>query len=399
MQLRQNAKLSIALNQKMQKFFSILQMSGLELQQTITQALEENPFLEEKNETIPYYPMPDLPYQKSPLALLKNQIQESFNHSLELKNAEILLHDLDERGFFSSPFNALQEKLKIDAKELQALIEKLQELTPAGIFCFDLQTSFLNQAKKQKWPKVFLSILENDFALFEKGNFKLLQKKYSQQILLECKKRFSRLNFQPLQSLQIFSPIFSFPDFIIKKENNLWTIVLNDDFLPKISFNNSYEKIKFANEDEKKQTLLWKAEAKEFLLFLNKRKHLLYDILNIIIPLQSDFLENAGPLKNCSLDMIAKKLNLHQTTIWRAIQDKRVFYPAGEILLKDLISSNSKSKDAKQILLFLLTKENKMQVLTDSAIVLELKKRGFSFARRTIAKYRKQLSLPSSRKR
>jgi RNA polymerase sigma-54 factor len=206
------------------------------------------------------------------------------------------------------------------------------------------------------------------------------------------------LNFQESQ--------YVYPDLRITKKNNQTKVKFIEKDFPKIKIDETLaENVKKNLKIEKNDKLSEKiSEAKWLLSSINKRNETVLKVGELILSKQLNFFEN-NPLKIATLSNkeISEKLNIHQSTVSRILRNKYIDTPMGVIPLKSLmVSSVSKSRNVTSIQLMKLiediTKKEK-RPKSDKQIAIELNKRGFNLARRTITKYRKMNNIPSSRDR
>lgn len=146
--------------------------------------------------------------------------------------------------------------------------------------------------------------------------------------------------------------------------------------------------------DEKKHVQQYVGRAKLFIANINQRRQTLFNITRSLVEQQKDFLDKGvRHLRPLSRAAVAQELGVHESTVSRATASKYVMLPNGEVIPYAHFFTPSLS--VKDIMKEVIEKEGKP--LTDSQIVDKLKERGIHIARRTVAKYRMQLSiLPSS---
>ena len=199
---------------------------------------------------------------------------------------------------------------------------------------------------------------------------------------------------------------FVIPDIRIRLENNeLYTDFVTDNF-PKIKIDEdlldsmSQELKKIPNKElaEKIQDAKWLISS------VKKRNDTIFKVGELICKKQISFFgENPLKINPLSNKELAEELNLHPSTISRILRSKYIDTPKGIMLLKSLlVSSVSKTRNVTPLQLMQLIKNiisEEKNPKSDNKIALELNKRGFNLARRTITKYRKKLNFPSSRNR
>ena len=198
------------------------------------------------------------------------------------------------------------------------------------------------------------------------------------------------------------------PDVIIRKINGEYVIIINDSNLPVISINKYYKDL--ANSDCDKETNKFLNEKLSSSLWLIKsieqRRLTLYKVVESILKFQYEFFDDInGQLKPMVLKDVADDINVHESTVSRATNGKYVQTPKGLFELKyfftigldsdssdEGVSTTSVKKQIKEI----VDDENHQKPLSDQKIVEILSDRGVTISRRTVAKYRDEMRIPSS---
>jgi len=300
--------------------------------------------------------------------------------------------------------------------EILAVLKRLQQFDPPGVFARNLQecliiqldqlaitTPFLGEAKK----------LVNQF-LEDIGKLtseKLLKK--TQISITELKGAINlirSLNPHPGESLQENIAEYIIPDAYVTKIANTWRVRLNDEHNPKLRINETYKNL-IKQSDNSQENMYLKnslAEAKWFIKSLESRNETLLRVVNCIVELQEDFFE-FGPvsMKPMILSDISERLELHESTVSRVTTAKYLATPQGIYELKYFFSSHvatatggeCSSTAVSAILKELINAEIPHKPLSDSKLTELLQEQGINIARRTVAKYREGLNIPSSSER
>ncbi len=385
----------------MQNTFKLLQMNILELKDYVFSEVEKNPLLETEYKYFSFnrytsYPIDYLESKKSLFHHLMTQAREFFKQK-DLNIAENIIGNLDENGFFTISIKEISKNLKIAENKVKDILNIIQTFDPIGIAAKNLQESLLLQiADKNSLSylvidKYFDKILQNKIPWIAK---KLNIESKKLQLLLE--KTLKKLDFSPGRSYSQDSYLTSItPDILIKKEGKNWIVEINEEDIPIFKINQKYKKIKNL---PKKYLFSFKHLQKNILL----RRKTLIDIAFYIIKKQRAFLMNKAPLKPMTVKEVAEKLNVHISTISRAISNKYVKCPNAIFAMKafftnPLFNNETKSQaNAIEVLKQLIENEDKKKPLSDEALSRLMKKNGFNLQRRTIAKYRKKLLIGTS---
>jgi len=196
------------------------------------------------------------------------------------------------------------------------------------------------------------------------------------------------------------------PDVVVKRHEDKWVMEINQHILPKVHVNQHYAKsIRGKGNDDLKQQL---NEARWLVTGLEIRQQTLVKLCHAIITRQSGFLENGETaMQPMMMRELAQELSVHESTISRVVANKYMQTPRGTYPLRFFFSSQvtSESGEAhsatavKGEIANLIRAEDKAKPLSDSKLTALLKEKGIPVARRTVAKYREALGLPSSSER
>lgn len=189
---------------------------------------------------------------------------------------------------------------------------------------------------------------------------------------------------------------------------------MNDNSIPTLSINNVYKTIISSNSNKDKDAEEYvknKINSAVFLIkSIEQRKSTLYSVLKEIVDYQKDYFNNGIKyLKPMTLKDIADKIEIHESTVSRAIREKYIYTDRGIVKIKDLfttgISSENSSSDSmssssvKTKIKELVENENARNPLSDQKICDVLNSQGMNISRRTVAKYREEMNIKSSSKR
>lgn len=319
-----------------------------------------------------------------------------------------LVYLLDDRGFLREDDLAYLRGIGFGEAELDAALEELQKLDPPGIGARSLQECLSLQLKR----------LDGDHALEQRileQCFDHLSTKRYQQIAkeLRCTLKQVEKAVAVIQSLEP-CPVsgskpseltnYLCPDVFVIVENGNCEIVFNDIYQPEISINPYYVKMMKELEDPEAKSYLKEKIRKAYELKdgLALRKATFYKCVKQIVDVQRDFfLSEEHPLKPLTQAELAEKMELHGSTISRAIHGKCLQTSFGTFPLKMFFSralgENGVSSDhVKSQLRKLLREESAQDPLTDQRLAELLGQQGFQIPRRTAAKYRMELGYPSA---
>lgn len=403
MKQRLNHSLSarLILTQALARSLEILQMPQLELASLIEEEIEKNPLLELGSDSYrsysPQTPRTDPP---APLTLrdhLLNQVRENFSLPFERRLAEEWIENLDEKGFLSATPEDMARQFHLPTTVLEEHLKVLQTFAPPGIFARTLSECFLIQLQQLNLSNSPLyHIIHDSFAELLKGQFGAIKKKHKidDLQLAEAIHQLSKLSTRPASNFESAPTQPIQPDLRIAKVDSQWIVEPIEESLPKLRLRAEYLDIPNLPLIEKETLRNYTASAKWLIRAIQKRRKLLLALSTYLVQKQARFLNQKGPLTPITPTELAQQFGVHESTISRALSDKYLAGPTGLIPLKSLVPSQSNER-AKELLQKLIAQEDKQDPLTDEQLTVEIKKAGCQIARRTVAKYRKQLKIGS----
>jgi RNA polymerase sigma-54 factor len=359
----------------------------------------------------------------------------------DYKIAEQIIGSIDTDGYLRrQPIAILDDLLftqNIEATvpEIENVLASVQRMEPAGIGARDLQECLVIQIqdKLDKEPNVnrkpkqlAQKILENHFEQFTKKHYTKLQKNLfiSESELKAAIEEILKLNPKPASGF--YSPNantnqYIVPDFIINNRDGL-ELILNSKNAPDLRINDHYMDMlntfkdstrgRRAGKKEKEAVMFIKQKidsAKWFIDAIKQRQETLYNTMYSIMQFQQSYFLSGDQrtLKPMILKDIAEVTGLDISTISRVANSKFVQTEFGTKRLKDFFSESITTQDGKEvstlevknILTDIISAEDKRKPASDEKLKEYLQKRGYNIARRTVAKYREQLSIPVARLR
>ena len=304
----------------------------------------------------------------------------------------------------------------IEEDELLAVLHRLQQFDPPGVLarnvkeCLLIQlyqlstdTPFVNQAVRLT-SEFLTDIASIDLMSLSKKTL------YTLDELQGAIKLIQGLNPRPGESLAANNTEYIAPDAYVEKVSGHWRVRLNDSNAPRLKINEVYSNlIKRSDNSEQNQYLKDNlAEARWFLRSLESRNETLMRVAVTIVELQQGFLDHGAiGMKPMVLADIAIKLELHESTISRVTTAKYLATPQGIFELKYFFSSHVGTSSGGEysstavcaILKTLIEAEKSSKPLSDNKLMVLLEQQGIQVARRTVAKYRESLNIPSSSER
>ena len=326
-----------------------------------------------------------------------------------------IIENIDSRGYLDISSETIAKELKINKSCVDDAVEIIQSLEPAGIGAANLRECLKLQIyRKGIEDECLYRIIDDYLELLEENKFNII----ARELDIDVKKAqeygdmIRALNPKPSSGFYTGEDVkYIVPDAYIKKINSEYFIVMNDELGPKLTINGVYKEI--LKNDSDKEAVEYIKEKLNSALFLIKsiehRKTTIYKVLEKIIELQRDFFDYGEEhLKPMTLKEIADSLEVHESTVSRAIRDKFIYTDRGTIKIKDLFTTGISSKGSgeevstniiKNSIKELIDGEDRKNPLSDQVICDILNKKSMNISRRTVAKYREELGIKSSKGR
>ncbi|MBF6056886.1 MULTISPECIES: RNA polymerase factor sigma-54 [Thiomicrorhabdus] len=337
--------------------------------------------------------------------------------------APYLIDDINDEGYLSSSLpqllEAIQENeldLHVTSEELSEVLGVVQQFEPTGVGARDLQESLLLQlgvVKSTPFVVTARQLIKEHFDWLTYQDHKRIKKMYAlnDEELHQILKLIQSLNPRPGRTFSATQTEVVVPDLRLRRNRqDGWIVELNADAFPRLTVNSAYvdlaSQVQDSNESKKIKEQL--TEAKGLIKSIHSRGETLLKVGKFIVEKQQRFFEEGEQaMQPLVLREVAEHLDLHESTISRATNQKYIQTPRGTFELKYFFSSGVSqygSADQSAIAIkahikALIDEEDPKKPLSDSKLMQLLEEKGISVARRTIAKYREALNLPSSSER
>ena len=341
---------------------------------------------------------------------LINQIHLNYRDTFIREIMLVLVEYVDVNGYLRVDEEEIKEELKAtDIQYLDALT-LLQQLDPPGVGARNLQECLMLQTEQDDYaPELAYLLLEESFDAIAKRKFEQIAKEYQislaqvQQILDYIR----TLNPFPGASFGGQDSNFIIPDLTLVRREGELVVLSNKRGQLRLNFQENYfNRLKQQADEETKVYLKEKLQQYEWLnKTLGQRKDTILEVGKIIVQQQAHFFEEKqGALKPLMLKDVAKQLDVHESTISRAVNGKYIETDFGVFELRSFFVNKVNDEDTsadevKQLITSLVEKEDKRKPLSDQKIVELLAEKEQKISRRTVAKYRDALNIPSSSKR
>lgn len=328
---------------------------------------------------------------------------------------KLLIASLDERGFLEEDLSSIALRSGQPYEAVITAHTLLLSFDPPGIGARDLRECFLAQLRLNQrglstaarlvsecWESMMGRRLEECARLL----------KVSLDEVREALVELAKLETVPARRFERDENRVVVPDATVTRgEHGNWKIVMDDRHVPRLRLVPAYKDMLAGNAlgDKERHYILERMRQGKFLIgAIEERQRTVEKLAHIILEHQQDFFEH-GPsrLKPLTMTEVAKEMNVHETTVGRAVANKWMLTPHGLREFRWFFTSGVSTTDGgtvaqegvQEMIADLLARENPAAPLADEAITAELKKRGVQIARRTVAKYREALGQPPAHMR
>lgn len=443
------------LSPAMQQALHVLQLPTLELGQWLKTQIEQNPLLESsealepEEEDRPLHLEEELDFEKSGFEVLEglddtfqlevfsddqppsdkrtplealfsypptlqehliDQAKQTFHSQEELHLAEQIIGHLDQKGQLTD----CPEQIAPNASRelLEKVLKTLYSFDPPGIFARDMQHSLLLQLEIRGKRNSFAYLLiEKHFDDLLHNRLGFLQKKCHcslRTLYQTIREEIAPLSPHPASRFLGTPAQYITPDLTIEKKEEGWSIEIHEESLPQFRISPLYlPSLEDASLPKEERAFLRRqmVSGKWLTQIVERRRKILRDLALCLIKKQGEYLcGKERSLVPMTMQEITKELQIHESTLARAVAHKHLSCAQGVVPLRSFFthrittsSGQEISNDTvKQLLLRLVAEEDKTRPLSDQALSAKIVKLGVPCARRTITKYRQLLQIPSA---
>ena len=328
---------------------------------------------------------------------------------------EYIIEALDENGYLTSSVEEIGKSLQVPVEEVGEVLKIIQGLDPVGVGARDLRECLLIQLRS-------LGLLTKEFRavvtdhLEDLASNRLIQIAKSLGISVEEVQRMGDVirTLEPKPGRQFSAgeeTKYIIPDIIVERTEDGYSITVNDSSTPHLRVSSYYRDLlhRAGSDDQLSSYLSERVNSALWLIrSINQRKQTIYNVAEAIVRHQRAFFDNGSKyLKTLTLREIGDDLGIHESTVSRSINGKYLQCSHGVFELRHFFSAGVKagsgegvsSNSVKEFIKEIVDGEDPKKPFSDQAMVAKLAEKGFEISRRTVAKYRDELNIPSSSRR
>jgi RNA polymerase sigma-54 factor len=319
-------------------------------------------------------------------------------------------------------------KPNFTAADLQEAMQVVQQLDPSGVGCRDLRQCLLNQLRfhqaqleQQKNGNGTAQVLQDAMAIVDQ-HLRALQNKQHKEIAKAIGRPIEAIQ-SALEYIRTLDPRPGLrynkvqarliePDVAFVKHGDEWLVIMNDEDLPQLRLNPAYKKLVTRDGTNDKNTRDYVKEryksAIQLIKNIEQRKQTITKVCYSIVARQQEFLERGIDfLKPMMIKEVAEEIGVHPSTVSRAVASKYAHTPQGVFELRYFFSESVQGPEGggtsllilKRRVKKLIEEEDPSRPLTDEQITRILQSQGIQVTRRTVAKYREDMRIPSTHQR
>ncbi|HEY5133251.1 MAG TPA: RNA polymerase factor sigma-54 [Candidatus Krumholzibacteriaceae bacterium] len=349
---------------------------------------------------------------------LMSQLRLITKDEMQLSIGAYIIGSLDDSGYLTAALDEIARAMPIPEDrigEVENVLKIIQTFDPVGVGARDLRECLLIQLEaKGMGDSLAARIVRDHFDEFKQRKYLDLSKALKMPLkeVQEQAHIIGSLNPKPGLDIIAEEPKYVIPDLVVDRVGDRLIVSLNDRNVPRLRISQSYR-------DELQQNVELDTEAKDFIQSrlknakwliqtIEQRRRTMIKVMEAIVEEQREFFEKgAVALRPLTLQQVASKISMHESTVSRVTTNKYVQTPRGVYELKYFFSSSLSTEDGEEVsaksakmnIKGIIAKEDTRRPLSDQKIADILKKDGLIIARRTVAKYREQLGILPARHR
>jgi RNA polymerase sigma-54 factor len=393
------------------KEFDTLSRLDDEWREYFQQSSSYNKISDDEDNRRQYYESSITPKETLEEHLLK-QLNIATTNDSQRKTGELIIGSIDNNGFLGISPEEIHETSQCPEHEFEAVLKIIQSFHPVGVGARSLSECLLLQLiRLGKGSSLEAAIVRDFIGELGHKNYSLIAGKLSVNVndIQKAAEMISTLEPRPGQIFDQEEPVYVIPDILVEKIGDEFVITMNNEKTPRLRISNLYKTLMKEKglESATKEYIREKVQAGKWLVRnIQQRQQTIYNIAEELVRRQSSFLENGiSHLRPLTMQEVASSVGIHESTVSRAIANKYMDTPQGLFQIKFFFSTSIATQtggtisalNVKEMVKILIKKENPQKPLSDQKIIQLLSEQGIDLARRTVAKYRKELHiLPSN---
>ena len=328
--------------------------------------------------------------------------------------ADVVIGNLDENGYLTTSLEEIAQQGNYSMEDVEEALAVVQEFDPLGVAARDIRECLLIQLRTfDSQNTLTQQIVSDHLKQLQSNQLKEIARALNRPI--ELVKRavevIKKLDPRPGLRYNKAEPRLVEPDVYFRKVDDEWQVLMNEDDLPQLRLSPTYRRL-LARDAADREVRNYVKErfnaAIQLMKNIEQRKHTILRVCQAIICRQRDFLDyGADHLKPMMIKEVAEEVGVHPSTVSRAVASKYAHMPQGVIELRAFFSESVNGPEGgamslqtlKRLVKKMIEEEDPAHPLTDEQIAKKLDEGGIRVTRRTVAKYREDLRIPSTHQR
>lgn len=328
-----------------------------------------------------------------------------------------LIGSIDDNGYLSGTTAEVAEQLGVSEDTVIEVLTLIQTFDPVGVGARSLQECLLLQLsqRQEEYTRreyaLASAVIKDHLDQVAMGRYKQIAEKLrcSPHEVQQAVDIIRTLDPKPGSAFGGGQPGYIVPDVIVERINQQYVITINDKHVPQLSINSYYRQIVRDEQSDARKYVEGRINAAVWLIkSIEQRQRTLYNVTEAIINLQQDFFDYGSKfLRPLTMKKVAEQVGVHESTVSRAAANKYIDTPHGVFAMNTFFSAGLQSAGGedisasrvKQQIKELIAAEDQTQPLSDQVLSDILNGKGIKVSRRTVAKYREELSIPASSRR
>jgi RNA polymerase sigma-54 factor len=340
----------------------------------------------------------------------------------------MLIGNLDDDGYLRTPLSEIASDAAVSEPQVEAVLKHIQTFDPAGVGARDLSECLLIQLKHlEQDPMGAAARRSGSLAIVEaiiSRHLKDLEKKHyarvaktlgiTQEAVFEAIRVIEALEPKPGRPYFQAENYVIVPDVFVVKNEGEWVVLLNEEGLPRLKINPYYKQLMASRKDNSEATKAYLDEklrgAQWIIRSIEQRNKTIIKVVTSIVKFQEQFFEKGvETLKPLILKQVAEDIGMHESTISRVTANKYLYCPQGLLELKFFFNTGIQRSDhngddlssvtVREMIRKMVAEEDAAHPLKDQEIAARLQRNHIMIARRTVAKYRAEVNIPSASQR
>src|SRR3984893_3064993 len=328
--------------------------------------------------------------------------------------AESIIGNLDENGYLTASIEELKQEQKYSDDDLEDAIAVVQDFDPMGVGARDLRECLLLQLKAfDPNNTLAFQIVSDHLRQVQSNQLKEIARALNRptDIVKHAIDAIKKLDPRPGLRYNKTEPRLVEPDVYFRKVDDAWQVFLNEDDMPQLRLSPTYRRLLVRDAADKEVRNYVKERftaAIQLMKNIEQRKHTILRVCQSIIARQGEYLDKgADSLKPMMIKEVAEEVGVHPSTVSRAVASKYAHTSQGVIELRSFFSESVNGPEGgamslltlKRVVKKMIDEEDGAKPLTDDQIAKKLDEAGIHVTRRTVAKYREDMRIPSTHQR